>query len=194
MRGAAVKTLSGYLAIIAAVGAERLLELYLSRRNARRAFARGAIESGRRHYRAMVAFHTAFIASCAAEAILLKRPYPGAIAYAGAAGVIGAEVLRYSAVAALGDRWNTRIIVTPGEAPITRGPYRFVRHPNYAAVAIEMIALPIIRGCWLTAAIFSAGNAALMAIRIPAEERALGAAYEAAFSARPRFIPSPRAR
>jgi methyltransferase len=189
-----MKTLNGYLAVIAAVGAERLWELYLSRRNARRAFARDAVESGRRHYRAMAAFHTAFLASCAAEAIALKRPYPGAMAYAGLGGAIAAQIMRYSAVAALGDRWNTRIIVTPGEAPITRGPYRFVRHPNYASIAIEMVTLPMIRGCWITAALFSAGNAALMAIRIPAEERALGAAYEKAFSARPRFIPAPRTR
>lgn len=189
-----MKTLTAYLAIVAAVGAERLFELYLSRRNARRAFARGGVESGRRHYRAMVVFHTAFLASCVGEAILLKRRYLGAIAYAGFAGVAAAEALRYSAVRALGDRWNTRIIVTPGEAPITHGPYRLMRHPNYAAIAIEMVALPMIRGCWITAALFSVGNAALMTIRIPAEERAMGAAYQTAFARLPRLIPSKRIR
>ncbi|HJU28043.1 MAG TPA: isoprenylcysteine carboxylmethyltransferase family protein, partial [Candidatus Binataceae bacterium] len=134
------------------------------------------------------------LAACAGEAIVFKRPYPGAIAYAGLAGVAAGEALRYSAVTALGDRWNTRIIVTPGEAPITRGPYHLMRHPNYAAIAIEMVALPMIRGCWITAGLFSAGNAALMAIRIPAEERALGASYARAFARLPRLIPARRIR
>jgi methyltransferase len=188
-----MKSLRLYLIVVAATGVERLFELILSRRNARRAFARGAIEAGGRHYPVMAAFHTAFLVSCAAEAIVPTRPYPGPIAYAGFAGVIAAQMLRYSAVAALGDRWNTRIIVKCGDPPIVRGPYRYVRHPNYVAVAIEMIALPMMRGCWITAAAFSAGNAALMAVRISAEERALGAGYQRAFSARPRFIPAFRA-
>jgi methyltransferase len=184
-----MKSLSAYLVLVAAIALERLFELYLARRNARRAFARGAFEVGRGHYRVMTVFHTLFLCACAAEAILLRRPFPGPIAYLAIGGVIAAQILRYSAVAALGRRWNTRIIVTPDTLPVVRGPYRFVRHPNYVAVAIEMAALPMVRGCWLTAVAFSLGNAALMAVRITAEEQALGAVYQQIFSTRPRFLP-----
>lgn len=184
-----MKSLTAYLILLGIVGVERLFELFVARRNARRAFARGAFEVGRAHYRAMVVFHALFLFGCAGEAIVLKRPFPGIAAYAALAAEMGAQILRYSAVRALGERWNTRIIVLPGAQPVVQGPYRFVRHPNYVAVAIEMAALPMVRGCWLTALAFSLGNLALMAVRIPAEERALGAPYQQAFKARRRFLP-----
>jgi methyltransferase len=95
-------------------------------------------------------------------------------------------------VAALGERWNTRILVVPGAPPVRRGPYRFLRHPNYLAVAIEIAALPLAFGSWRTALAFSVGNAFLLGVRIPAEERALGAAWGAAFADTPRFVPGGR--
>jgi methyltransferase len=76
-------------------------------------------------------------------------------------------------VIALGDRWNTRVIVTPGAPLVTRGPYRWMRHPNYLAVVIEIAAVPMIRGCWMTAVTFSIANALMLSVRIPIEERAL---------------------
>ncbi len=89
--------------------------------------------------------------ACALEVVLLQRPFPGAPGWAGARGVLGAQALRYWAIATLGWRWNTRIVVVPGAAPVTAGPYRCVRHPNYVAVIAEMIALPLVHGAWLTA-------------------------------------------
>src|SRR5437879_1626810 len=182
-------SLTAYLILLGIIAVERLFELFIARRNAQRAFARGALEVGRAHYRTMVLFHALFLFGCAGEAIILKRPFPGTAAYAALGAEMGAQILRYTAVRALGERWNTRIIVLPGAQPVVKGPYRFVRHPNYVAVAIEMAALPMVRGCWLTALSFSIGNLALMVVRIPAEERALGSPYQEAFKARRRFLP-----
>jgi len=107
-----------YLAFLLAIGAERLFEVALSRRNAARAFARGGRESGQAHFPAMVALHTAFLASCALESGI--RTFPGALGWAAVAAAMGAQALRYWAVASLGDRWNVRVIVVPGEPPVPR--------------------------------------------------------------------------
>jgi methyltransferase len=184
-----VVTLGRYLALVAAFAAERVVELALSARNARRALARGAVESGRGHYPAMVGFHALFLLSCAAEAVAVREPPPRALALPALVAALGAQALRWWAVASLGDRWNTRILVVPGAAPVRRGPYRLLRHPNYLAVAVELAALPLAFGGWRTALLFGAGNAALLAVRIPAEERALGGAWRAAFAGTPRLVP-----
>jgi len=189
-----VRSLDAYYALIALVGIERLFELWLSRRNLRRAMARGGIETGQAHYRAMAAMHTAFLAACVGEAAFFDRGFPPILGWCALAGVIAAQALRYSAVNALGERWNTRIVVTPSAAPVTTGPYRFVRHPNYIAVALELVALPMVRRCWLTAIVFSAANLILMRIRIPAEEAALGPEYADAFAHHRRFVPRLTAR
>jgi methyltransferase len=181
-----VTSVALYLAFLAALYAERLAELALSRRNARLAFAHGAAETGRGHYPAMVAVHALFPLACATEVIVLHRRPPGAFGFVALALALVAQGIRWWAVAALGTRWNTRIIVIPGCAPVTRGPYRFLRHPNYAAVLIEALAVPLIHGAWLTALVFFAANVTLLAVRIPAEEHALGADWRAAFP-RPRW-------
>lgn len=187
-----VSSLGLYTAGIALVAVERLGELRLSKHHAEWALARGAVEVGRGHYRVMAVFHLLFLVACVAEPRLLHRPFPGWPGFValGAAGL--AQALRYWAVATLGDRWNTRIIVLPGAPPVTGGPYRFLRHPNYLAVVVELVSLPLVHGAWLTAVVFSLGNAALLAVRIRAEEAALGPGYAAAFAGRSRLIPEVR--
>jgi methyltransferase len=189
-----VITLSAYLAIVGALAAERLYELFLSARNARRAFAIGAVEAGRDHYPLMVAFHTLFLGAAAAEAIVLHRPFPGLLGWAALGAALETQALRYWCVATLGPRWNTRIIVWPGLAPVSRGPYRFMRHPNYHAIIVEIACVPLIRECWLMAISFSAGNALLLVQRIRAEEAAMGPRYAREFADRMRFIPLPGRR
>lgn len=184
-----VSSVRWYLLFLGLLAGERVIELAISRRNARAALAAGARETGQRHYRAMAAFHGLFLVSCAAEAIGLHRRFPAAVEIAALAGAVGAQGLRYWAIAALGERWNVRIITIPNAAPVTRGPYRYIRHPNYLAVALEMICVPLVHGCWWTAIAFSLGNAVLLRVRIQAEERALGPQYAVAFSHRPRFLP-----
>ena len=181
-----------FLGLVGLVALERFFELARSRRNAARALARGAVEVGKRHFPAMVALHTLFLIACAVEVVFLRRPFPGLLGYGALALALLAQGLRYWAVLALGERWNTRIIVFPGAPPVTGGPYRFVRHPNYLAVIAEVLFLPLVHGAILTAAIFSAANALLLAVRVRAEEAALGEGWARAFEGAPRFIPGGR--
>jgi methyltransferase len=181
-----------YMLLLALLAAERVFELFISRRNARLAFAQGGIEVGGNHYRVMVAMHTLFLVSCAVESLFVAHAISPIISTLALLGVLFAQLLRYVAVMTLGERWNTRIIVMPGAAPVTLGLYRWIRHPNYIAVVIEIAALPLIRGCWITAAVFTIANVLMLAVRIPAEERALGANYSEAFGSIARFFPHPR--
>jgi methyltransferase len=179
-----------YLGFLALLALERLGELALSRRNAKRAFARGAVEVGQRHYRVMAAFHTLFLVACAGEALWHRDArVPSWLMATALGGALAAQALRYWAIATLGERWNVRVIVLPGAAPVVAGPYRWVRHPNYLAVAAEMLCVPLIHGAFFLAALFSLGNAALLTVRIRAEEAALGRGYVDAFAGTPRFIP-----
>ncbi|WP_373046805.1 isoprenylcysteine carboxyl methyltransferase family protein [Vulgatibacter sp.] len=178
-----------YLGFLLLLGVERIGELVLSRRNAARSLADGGVEVGQRHFRAMALLHTAFLFACAAEVVLFERRFPGALGTFAFGVAILAQALRYWAIGTLGPRWNVRVIVVPGEAPVTSGPYRFVRHPNYVAVVLEILFVPLIHGAWITALLFSAANAVLLYVRIRTEEAALGAAYRAAFAERPRFLP-----
>lgn len=182
--------LHGYLLVLAA---ERIAELVVSSRNARRALATGGVEAGRGHYPAMVLFHAAFLAACAVEPLFLPRPsWPVPASLAALAAAILAQALRWWAIATLGGRWTTRIVVHPGAPPVTGGPYRFLAHPNYLAVVLEILAVPLVGGAVVTAAAATAGNAALLAIRIPAEERALGETWARAFEDRGRLLPGGR--
>jgi methyltransferase len=89
-------------------------------------------------------------------------------------GFVFAEILRYWAIATLGNRWNTRILVIDGLQPIRTGPYRFIAHPNYLAVALELVCIPMIFGAWVTAVVAGALNAMLLlGLRIPCEQRAV---------------------
>ncbi len=163
-----------YTGLLALLATERLLELRLSSRNAARILARRGVEVGHGHYLVMVDFHALFQIACAGEVWGLGRRFPGVLGWAALGVLTGAQGLRFWAISTLGERWSTRVIVLPGAAPVTGGPYRFLRHPNYVAVALEMAAVPLVHGAWLTALLFSAGNAALLAVRIPIEEAALG--------------------
>jgi methyltransferase len=179
--------------LVVLVAAERVAELVISRRNARRLRARGAIEAGRGHYPAMVAFHAAFIVACLAEPALFPARWPWAAALPAGALVLLAQALRWWVVATLAERWTTEVLVLPGAQPVRAGPYRLLRHPNYLAVIVELAALPLAAGAWRTAILATLGNALLLAVRIRAEERALGAAWREAFDGVPRFVPAPRA-
>lgn len=178
-----------YLAFLALIVVERLYELARSGRNERALLARGGREIGRRHHRVMVLFHSAFLLSCAAEVVGLGRPFPGPLGWVALGGAAVAQVLRYWAATTLGERWTTRVVILPGAPPITGGPYRWVRHPNYSAVILEMACIPLIHGAIVTALVFSVGNALLLLIRVRAEEAALGPRYAQTFARRPRFVP-----
>ena len=163
-----------YVALILATGVERVIELVISTRNARAAFARGGEEFGRAHFPWMVALHTGLLVACFLEAWLLERPFLPWLGWPMLALVVLSQALRYWCITALGPQWNTRVIVVPGAGAVTRGPYRWLRHPNYVAVVVEGIALPLVFTSWITALVFTALNAVLLlGFRIPVEERAL---------------------
>jgi methyltransferase len=166
---------TAYLLLLGAVALERLVELVVSTRHARWSFARGGTEHGRGHLPAMVTLHSALLIGCAAETVLAHRPFLAALGWPALAATLGSQGLRWWCVASLGPRWNTRVIVVPGLPLVTTGPYRWLRHPNYVAVVVEGIALPLVHAAWVSALAFTLLNALLLVrFRIPAEERALG--------------------
>ncbi len=184
---------AAYLVLLALLGAERLFELRLSRRNAAWAFERGGIEFGERHFFWMRLLHAGFLVGCAVEVTLLQRPFDARVGVPMLALAVAAQLLRFWAIASLGPRWNARVIVVPGLPVVTRGPYRWLSHPNYLAVVIEGFAIPLIHGAWLTALVFSAANAVLLVVRIRCEERALArhCGYAERLGDRPRLLPLP---
>ncbi len=162
--------------LIGLVGLERVGELIVARRNAVWAFARGGSEEGAEHYPAMVILHTGLLAGALVEVWWLDRTFLPVLGLSMLALALASQGLRWWCIGALGPRWNTRIIVVPGLPLVRRGPYRWLRHPNYVAVVVEGFALPLVHSAWVTAALFTAANAALLTVRIRAENRALAAA------------------
>lgn len=162
-----------YVLLIAAVGLERIAELVVSQRNLAWSRARGGEEFGAGHYPAMVVLHTALLAGCLLEAIALHRPFLPALGWPMLALVLVAQALRWWCITTLGHQWNTRVVVVPDAPRVTGGPYRFVPHPNYVAVVLEGVALPLVHTAWITALTFTALNAALLATRIKVENEAL---------------------
>ncbi|SBS76105.1 Isoprenylcysteine carboxyl methyltransferase [uncultured Mycobacterium sp.] len=162
-----------YVLLVAAIGVERLAELAVAERNRRWSTERGGIEVGSGHYPVMVSLHTGLLAGCLLEAIALHRPFLPALGFSMLALVVAAQVLRWWCITTLGRQWNTRVIVVPGAARITGGPYRMIPHPNYVAVIVEGFALPLVHNAWITAAVFTVLNAALLKARLEVENTAL---------------------
>ncbi|GAA1421874.1 isoprenylcysteine carboxyl methyltransferase family protein [Catellatospora coxensis] len=165
-----------YTLLILAVAAERLVELVVSKRHAAWALANGGREYGRSHYPYMVALHTALLAGCLAEVWLLDRPFLPVLGWTMLALVAASQALRWWCVTTLGRRWNTLVIVVPGLPLVDRGPYRWLKHPNYLAVVVEGFALPLVHTAWLTALTFTVLNFAMLAVRIRVENTALAEA------------------
>lgn len=156
------------IAILAFVTLQRVGELVLANRNTRRLLARGAREVGAAHYPLIVAVHAAWLA-CLWWLAPDREIDPFWLAT-----LVLLEIARIWVIATLGSRWTTRIIVAEGEPLVRRGPYRFLDHPNYMIVVGEILALPLVFGLWRVALVFTLLNVAVLAIRIRAENRALG--------------------
>jgi methyltransferase len=155
------------VAVLGAVTLQRLSELVIARRNTRRLLARGAMEVGAGHYPLIVVMHAAWLAGLWLLAWTLPVRLPWLAIF------LALQGLRVWTLLSLGERWTTRIIILPGAPLIARGPYRFVRHPNYLVVVGEIAVLPLTFGVAWYALAFSALNAAALAVRIRAENRAL---------------------
>ncbi|GIW23927.1 isoprenylcysteine carboxyl methyltransferase family protein [Meiothermus sp.] len=158
---------------LAWVALQRLLELRLAQANLRWALARGGREYGKEHYPLFFLLHIGWMLGWLAEGLARNQlsPFWGFWL----ALFLLAQGLRYWAIQSLGRYWNTRIIIVPGAKKVTTGPYRYIAHPNYLAVALELFSLPLVFNAWITALVASFLNALLLLfIRIPAEEKALG--------------------
>ena len=162
-----------YVLLIGGVALERTAELVVSARNLAWSRVRGGVEFGARHYPAMVALHTGLLVGCLVEPVVLHRPFLPALGWPMLVVVLAAQGLRWWCIATLGHQWNTRVVVIPDAPRVTRGPYRFFSHPNYAAVVVEGIALPLVHTAWMTAVAFAVLNAALLRTRIKVENAAL---------------------
>jgi len=155
------------VAILALVTLQRLAELRLATRNTRRLLAQGAVEYGASHYPLVVALHGLWLV--ALWWLAPGRPVDVVLLTL----FLVLQVGRLWVIGTLGERWTTRIIVKPGAPLVRRGPYRFMNHPNYLIVVLEIAVLPLVFGLWQLALLFSLLNAAILAIRIGEENRAL---------------------
>lgn len=162
-----------YTALVALTGLERLAELRISKANAAWSLARGGREVGSGHFPAMVVLHTGLLAACAAEVWLLERPFMWVLGVPMLALAALCQGLRWWVIRTLGRQWNTRVIVVPGLDRVRAGPYRWLAHPNYVAVVVEGIALPLVHSAWWTMLGFTVLNAALLRVRIRCEDAAL---------------------
>jgi methyltransferase len=160
------------VAFVALIALQRVLELRLSRHHERALKARGAYECGAVHYPAIVGLHAAWLASVLVESWLRGAQLSALWPFWGALFLVG-QALRYWAILSLGERWTTRVIVLPGAPLVKSGPYKYVRHPNYLAVALELLSAPLAFGAWVTALLFTLLNSGVLAVRIRTEERAL---------------------
>jgi methyltransferase len=158
--------------MVTVVTFQRLMELYVAKRNANKLKALGAYEVGQSHYKYMVLVHVSFLISLVVESFFWPKALPGwwpviLVVF------LALQAFRIWCIWSLGIFWNTRIIVLPGAKRITRGPYRFMRHPNYVIVVLEIITLSLLFQAYLTGVVFTCLKAVLLSVRIPLEEKAL---------------------
>jgi methyltransferase len=186
-------TLLPYLGLVLAVAGLRLFELRVSRRRQRALIARGMRKVGEPHFRAMVALHTTILIASGLEAWLVPRwPIP-VLSAAALLVLLAANALRIWVIATLGPHWNVQIVDSAPIGVVTGGPFRFIRHPNYVAVFLELLALPLIHGAWITALGGAAAHVWVLLQRIRAEEAVLlaNAEYRRLMGGKPRFLPLP---
>lgn len=180
-----------YLCLLALVAIVRLVELRISQKHQRTMIAEGALRVPERRYSAMVLLHTGVLAGAALEAVFLRRPFIPALAAPMCVLFVASNAVRVWVIRTLGKHWNVQVMNSAPLGVVSSGPYRWVRHPNYSAVFVELIALPLIHTAWITAIGAAIGNAWVLHSRLSAEDRMLlsNPAYQATMGGKPRFIP-----
>jgi methyltransferase len=148
------------------------MELMIARKNEKWMKEKGAIEFGKEHYPIMVLMHSGFLLFFLIEVIAYNKSltplWPVLLAF-----FLFTQIIRIWSLVSLGRYWNTKIIVLPNTTIVKRGPYKFLRHPNYTIVVLEILLIPLLFQAYWTAAIFSILNAFMLSIRIPLEEKVL---------------------
>jgi methyltransferase len=151
---------------------QRLVELVIAKRNELWIIERGGIERGKEHYKWFIIVHTLFFCSLLLEITLLdfsqfKLSIPLFFIF------MVTQFFRIWCIQSLGKFWNTKILILPNHTLISKGPYRFIKHPNYIIVGIELFIIPLLFGAMITATLFPILHLLLMTVRIPAENKAL---------------------
>ena len=180
-----------FLGLLVAVALLRIAELQISRRHQQEMIARGAAKVEEPRFRWMVLLHTAVLIGAAVEVVLFRRPFIPILAAVMFVIFLAANVVRWWVIRTLGNHWNVQVVDSTSLGVISSGPFRYVRHPNYAAVFAEMLALPLIHTAWITAVVGTLAHIAVLAMRLSTEERVLlaNAEYQATMANKPRFIP-----
>src|SRR6266550_8642575 len=185
------RTTAAFLGLLLAVALLRLVELRISKQHQREMAARGAAKVEEPKFRWMVLLHTAVLLGAALEVVLLRRPFIPWLAALTFAVFLAANAVRWWVIRSLGEHWNVQVMDSTRLGVVTSGPFRYVRHPNYAAVFVEMIALPLIHTAWITALAGAIAHVIVLALRLSTEERVLLAnpEYAARMGSKPRFLP-----
>jgi methyltransferase len=152
---------------------QRLLELVIAKNNEKWMKARGGVEAGSEHYKWFIYLHILFFMSIFLETTINANEQMLIFNYVYFLVFVAAQLARIWCIYSLGRFWNTKIIVLPRVALIKKGPYKFVKHPNYIIVAVELFIIPMLFGAFITAMVFPILHIMLLRIRIPAEEKAL---------------------
>jgi methyltransferase len=179
-----------FLGLFGFIVLQRVVELGIAKGNEKWMKQQGAVEFGIKHYRYMVMMHLLFFVSLFTEKVYLNRGlsqvWPLLLF-----GFILVQLMRIWVISSLGKYWNTKIIVYSGAQVIKKGPYRFIKHPNYFVVAIELVVVPFLFNAYFTAILFTILNGIMLMIRIPVEEKALRelTEYSGAFQGCNRFLP-----
>lgn len=183
-----------FLAIVALMIVQRLLELRHSKKNEAVMLSQGGREHSPGHFQFMKLVHTFWFVAMIAEVLLLDRRLASGFDWTLAAMALVAtaagQFLRYAAIRTLGGRWSVRIMTVPNSPAVAGGIYRYTRHPNYLGVILEIAAVPLLHGAYITAIVFTILNALVLWIRIGAEERALRDEndYASRLAGRSRFV------
>ena len=161
-----------FFSVVGFVIIQRIVELFVARNNERWIRGQGGYEVGERHYPYMVGIHIGFFISLIMEFVVFDRMLPPIwtvlfIIF------VGLQLMRVWVITSLGRFWNTKILVLPGAHVVKRGPFRFLRHPNYVVVSLEILVIPLMFGAYFTALLFTILNVFILSVRIPIEEAAL---------------------
>src|SRR5947209_7997062 len=180
-----------FLALLLGVALLRIFELRVSRRNQQQMVAQGATKPATQKFRRVVLVHTAVLIGAACEVVFLHRPFIPALAVVMFVLFLGSNAIRLWVVRTMGKHWNVQVMNSTSLGVVTTGPFRFVRHPNYAAVFVEVISLPLIHTAWITAVLGGIAYAVAISQRISLEESVLLANpdYRNAMAGKPRFLP-----
>lgn len=180
-----------YLALLVVVGAGRMLEMRLSRRHQRHLQQLGFARERERGFALMVTLHTGVLIAAAVEVVWAHRPLIVGLAIPALLAFLGANVLRWWVIRTMAAHWNVNVVNSLALGVVTAGPYRFVRHPNYVAVFVELLALPLVHTAWVTALLGAALHTFVLRRRLALEESVLNTdlAYRAQMGDKPRFVP-----